>query len=170
MEVSDSFSWIATEPMGSVEIQVSNHSNPKTMDEDHFLFNYNGPTDTAYLSARITNISEIAFIAANIEANPEALDSIQLKVDGNRTFRSSIQHIPGPNDPATRGLHLRALINPLPNAVSMDVPNAEDLGGPSIVIPEFNSSQGLRGIADFMDSFSEMGRSVNQVLPIFLRR
>ena len=164
MEVSDSFSWIATEPMGSVEIQVSNHSNPKTMDEDHFLFNYDGPTDTAYLSARITNISEIAFIAADIEANPEALDSIQLKVDGNRTFRSSIQHIPGPDDPATRGLHLRALINPLPGTISMDVPNAEDLGGPSIVIPEFNTSQGLRGIADFMDSFSEMGRSVNQVL------
>ena len=86
MEVSDSFSWNASSPMSSVEIQISNHSNPGTMDGDHFLYLHDGPTDTAYMSARMTNISRAAYLIADTDSDPEALDRIELHIDGSLPF------------------------------------------------------------------------------------
>ena len=164
MEVSDSFSWNASSPMSSVEIQISNHSIPGTMDGDHFLYYHDGPTDTAYMSARMTNISRAAYLIADTNSDPEALDRIELHIDGSLPFRSSIQHVPALGSPDTRGLHVRALFNPLPGVIGLDVPSADNLGGPEIIIPEFNTSQGLQGLASFMDGMSELGGSMNRLL------
>ena len=150
--------------MSSIEIQISNHSNPGTMDGDQFLYQYDGPTDTAYMSARMTNISRAAYLVADTDSDPEALDRIELHVDGSLPFRSSIQHVPALGSPDTRGLHIRALFNPLPGVIGLDVPSADNLGGPEIMIPEFNTSQGLQGLASFMDGMSELGGSMNILL------
>ncbi len=164
MQVSDSFSWNASSPMSSVEIQISNHSLPNSMDGDHFLYHHDGTTDTSYLSARMTNISRAAYLVADTDTDPEALDRIELHIDGTLPFRSSIQHVPALGSPDTRGLHVRALFNPMPGVIGLDVPRSDNLGGPEILIPEFNTSQGLQGLASFMDGMSELGGSMNRLL------
>jgi len=164
MEVGDSFSWNASSPMSSVEIQISNNSIPSTMDGDHFLYHYDGPTDTAYMSARMTNISRAAYLVADTASDPEALDRVELRIDGALPFRSSIRHVPSLGSPETRGLHLRALFDPMPGVIALDVPRANNIGGPEIEIPEFNTSQGLQGLALFMDGMSDLGGSMNHLL------
>lgn len=164
MEVAESFSWNASSPMSSVEIQISNHSSPSTMDGDHFLYNYDGPTDTAYLSARITNVSQAAYLVGDTDLDPEALDRVELRVDGSLPFRSSIEHIPALGSPDTRGLHVRTLFDPMPGVIGLDVPRADNIDGPEILIPEFNTSQGLQGLASFMDGMSDLGGSMNRLL------
>ena len=61
------------------------------------------------------------------------------------------------------GLSALALIEPLPSYLSVEVPVGESSGS-DLVIPDFNSTQGLSGVAFFIGGFSDLGRSVNSVL------
>jgi hypothetical protein len=60
-------------------------------------------------------------------------------------------------------LSVKAEINPLPSSLSLKIPTGIN-EGPSLIIPEFDTSQGLSGIASFIGGFSDLGRSVNDVL------
>jgi hypothetical protein len=60
-------------------------------------------------------------------------------------------------------LSVKAEINPLPSSLSLKIPTGIS-EGPTLLIPEFNTSQGLSGIATFIGGFSDLGRSINDVL------
>jgi hypothetical protein len=60
-------------------------------------------------------------------------------------------------------LSVKAEINPLPSSLSLKIPSGANQG-PTLMIPEFNTSQGLSGIASFIGGFSDLGRSVNDIL------
>ena len=60
-------------------------------------------------------------------------------------------------------LSVKAEINPLPSSLSLKIPTGINEGS-TLLIPEFSTSQGLSGIASFIGGFSDLGRSVNDVL------
>ena len=158
-------SWLASEPISSIEFQISNSANPLTMDGDHFLYDYDPASNTSSLSGRLTNVSRASWTPP-LDAEAAGVDgraSASLNVDGNESFKISIEH-PADYDEPTRGLSVHALIDPLPSSMTFDVPASGDGFGPSLEVPEFNTTTGLRGIARFIDGFSVLGTSLNYVL------
>ena len=61
------------------------------------------------------------------------------------------------------GLSALALIEPLPSYLTVEVPTGESSNS-DLVLPDFNSTQGLSGVAFFIGGFSDFGRSINSVL------
>lgn len=60
-------------------------------------------------------------------------------------------------------LSVMASIDPLPSTVGIQIPTGSDSGS-SLAVPEFNTSNGLSGVAFFISGFADLGRSVNSVL------
>jgi len=60
-------------------------------------------------------------------------------------------------------LSVIASIDPLPSTVGIQIPTGSDSGS-SLDVPEFNTSNGLSGVAFFISGFADLGRSVNSVL------
>jgi hypothetical protein len=58
------------------------------------------------------------------------------------------------------------MIDPLPSHLSVEVPTGNE-GSSDLVLPEFNSTKGLSGVAFFIGGFSDFGRSINSVLAGF---
>jgi hypothetical protein len=79
---------------------------------------------------------------------------------GDRSMSIEVDHAP---TVGSGGLSALVLIDPLPSTLSVDVPTGSDSAS-SLVIPEFNTTQGVAGIAFFLGGFAELGRSVNRVL------
>ena len=59
MAIGDDVSWVAESPIGSISLMISNASDPKTMDGDHFLFMQNQDIGEATLSVSVHGITEV---------------------------------------------------------------------------------------------------------------
>jgi hypothetical protein len=64
------------------------------------------------------------------------------------------------------GLSALALIDPLPSHLSVEIPTGND-NGSELVLPEYDSTKGLSGVAFFIGGFSDFGRSINSILAGF---
>ncbi len=158
-------SFIAETPISTVEVQISNASEPITMTGDHFLFHHDSIDETSTISTRLTGIQELGWIPPIEEgaSGSTGRGTAFLKSAGDRPMSINIDNAPTAD---SSGLSALALISPLPSRLSVEVPtgNTESSG---LVLPEFDSSQGLSGVAFFIGGFSDFGRSINSVLAGF---
>ena len=61
-EFGEQTSFIAETPISTVEVQISNSSDPVTMTGDHFLFHHDSNNETSTISTRLTGIQELGWI------------------------------------------------------------------------------------------------------------
>ena len=164
-EFGDQTSFIAESPISTVEVQISNSSAPITMTGDHFLFHHDSINETSTISTRLTGIQELGWISPVEEGAPGELGrgTAFLKSAGDRPMSINIDNAPTAD---SSGLSALALVDPLPSHLSVEIPTGND-GGSDLVLPEFNSTKGLSGVAFFIGGFSDFGRSINSVLAGF---
>jgi hypothetical protein len=164
-EFGEQTSFIAETPISTVEIQISNSSEPITMTGDHFLFHHDSINETSSISTRLTGIQELGWIPPDEEGAPgeSGRGTAFLKSAGDRPMSINIDNAPTAD---SSGLSALALIDPLPSHLSVEVPTGR-AGSSELVLPEFNSTKGLSGIAFFIGGFSNFGRSINSVLAGF---
>ena len=168
--VPDSFSttsgiitgWSSSTPISSIEAQISNSTEPVRMTGDHFLFHHDQITGTSSISARLTGLSEVSWTEP-IEmgaSGPTGRGTAQISVSGDRALSINVDHAPTVGGDS---LSVMASIDPLPSTVGIQIPTGSDSGS-SLDVPEFNTSNGLSGVAFFISGFADLGRSVNSVL------
>ena len=164
-EFGDQTSFIAESPISTVEVQISNSSAPITMTGDHFLFHHDSINETSTISTRLTGIQELGWISPVEEGAPGELGrgTAFLKSAGDRPMSINIDNAPTAD---YSGLSALALVDPLPSHLSVEIPTGND-GGSDLVLPEFNSTKGLSGVAFFIGGLSDFGRSINSVLAGF---
>ena len=164
-EFGDQTSFIAESPISTVEVQISNSSAPITMTGDHFLFHHDSVNETSTISTRLTGIQELGWISPVEEGAPGELGrgTAFLKSAGDRPMSINIDNAPTAD---SSGLSALALVDPLPSHLSVEIPTGNDSGS-DLVLPEFNSTKGLSGVAFFIGGFSDFGRSINSVLAGF---
>ena len=162
IEFGDVTRFTASTPISTIHTQMTNSSTPATMGGDHFLFQHNPVDGTSTISARISGLQEVGW-RAPVEAGadgPAGRGAAFMTSAGNRSMSIEVDHAP---TVGSGGLSALVLIDPLPSTLSVDVPTGSDSAS-SLVIPEFNTTQGVAGIAFFLGGFAELGRSVNRVL------
>jgi len=169
--VPDSFSttfgtvtqWSSETPISSIEAQISNSSDPVTMSGDHFLFHHDQSSETSSISARITGLSNIGWIAPEQEgaSGPAGRGTAQMSVIGTKSLGINVNH--APTQEGGKQLSVVASIDPLPSTIGVQIPTGSD-SGPTLDVPEFNASNGLSGVAFFISGIADLGRSVNSVL------
>jgi len=154
--------WSSSTPISTIEAQVSNASEPVTMTGDHFLFHHDPVSETSTISTRLTGISEVSWTAPDEEGatGPAGRGTAHMSVAGDRQLSINVDHAPTQGDGA---LSVLASINPLPSSVSVEIPTGADAES-ALAVPEFNTSNGLSGVAFFISGFADLGRSVNSVL------
>jgi len=155
-------SWSSDSAIDLIEAQISDSTEPLSMVGDHFLFHHDPMSNTSSLSATVSGVSEVGWISPLEEGAPgnAGIGTAFATIEGKNTMRINIG-----NAPSSENLPLNVLaeIDPLPSSLSVQIPTGSD-AGPSLDIPELNSSQGMTGIAFFIGGFSDLGRSVNEVL------
>jgi hypothetical protein len=164
-EFGEQTSFIAETPISTVEVQISNASEPITMTGDHFLFHHDSINETSTISTRLTGIQELGWIPPIEEGASGELGrgTAFLKSAGDRPMSINIDNAPTVD---SSGLSALAMIDPLPSHLSVEVPTGNE-GSSDLVLPEFNSTKGLSGVAFFIGGFSDFGRSINSVLAGF---
>ena len=168
--VPDSFSttsgfvtgWSSSTPISSIEAQISNSTDPVRLTGDHFLFHHDQITGTSTISTRLTGLSEVSWTEPAEEgaAGPAGRGTAQISAAGDRALGINVDHAPTVGGDS---LSVIASIDPLPSTVRIQIPTGSDSGN-SLDVPEFNTSNGLSGVAFFISGFADLGRSVNSVL------
>ena len=155
-------SWSSNSTIDLIEAQISDSPEPQSMVGDHFLFHHDPQSNTSSLSATLTGISEVGWIPPVEEGapGPDGIGTAFATIEGRNSMKINVA-----NAPSSEKLPLSILaeIDPLPSSLSLQIPSGSD-SGPSLDVPEFNSSQGMTGVAFFIGGLSDLGRSVNGVL------
>ena len=157
-----SSSWSSTSSIGSIEAQITNSSLPVTMGGDHFLFHHDPNDGTSTISSRISGISDASWLPPLEEgaSGSAGRGTASISAAGDRPLSISVDHAPTSDEDQLSAL---AIIDPLPSSVSIEIPTGSD-SGPTLDVPELNTSMGLSGLAFFLGGFADLGRSVNAVL------
>ena len=158
----NTISWSSDTPISTIEAQITNSSNPITMSGDHFLFHNDPDSSQVSLSSRISGLREIGWIEPQEEGarGLAGMGTAFMSIANPNPMLINVEKAPTSLDDK---LSVKAEINPLPSSLSLKIPTGIS-EGPTLIIPEFNTSQGLSGIASFIGGFSDLGRSVNDVL------
>ena len=132
------------------------------MSGDHFLFHNDPDSSQVSLSSRISGLREIGWIEPQEEGarGLAGMGTAFMSIANPNPMLINVEKAPTSLDDK---LSVKAEINPLPSSLSLKIPTGIS-EGPTLIIPEFNTSQGLSGIASFIGGFSDLGRSVNDVL------
>ena len=165
MAIGDDVSWVAETPIGSISLMISNATDPKTMDGDHFLFMQNQDIGEATLSVSVHGITEVGFLGAELPGVPgEAGRGTAFLVGpGDSAFHGVIIDETTHESPAD-GLNAHLLIDPLPSNLSIQIPQGGVGESSALDIPEFTKDEGLAGVAFFLAGFTDFGQSVNGML------
>lgn len=161
--IGDSLGYFADEPIDSVVIQISNSSNPKTMDGDHFYFWQDVMTGEADLSARLSNLTSIRRTSPEVPGAAGELGNgnIAINRSSSSTFNVLIRDDSDYSDPHL-GLNATILIDPLPSTMAFDYPSEVDSGG--IVAPGFGDNEGVSALAFFLGDMVGFGQSVSDLV------
>jgi hypothetical protein len=132
------------------------------MSGDHFLFHNDPDNAQVSLSSRISGLREIGWIEPQEEGarGLAGMGTAFMSIADPNPMLINVEKAPTNLDDK---LSVKAEINPLPSSLSLKIPTGTS-EGPTLIVPEFNTSQGLSGIASFIGGFSDLGRSVNDIL------
>ncbi len=160
---SDStFSLSTSLPIERIEAQLSDSMDDLTMEGDHFLFHHDPSNGTSSLSTAISGISRVGWTPPLEEGaeGPSGMGTAFATFEGRNVFRINVGNAPTSED---LPLSVLAEIDPMPSNVSLKIPTGSE-SGPSLELPELNTSNGISGVAFFIGGFADLGRSVNEVL------
>ena len=166
--VGETLGYIASEPIASVAVQISNSSSSKTMNGDHFYFWQNEQTGQADLSARLSNITSVLRHSPIEPGSTGPLGNGHITVNRSSSapfkviLRDDTPHL----DPHL-GLNGTILIEPLPSTLSFDYPSDVDSSG--VTVPTFGEEEGINALAFFLGDMVGFGATVSDLVSSITR-
>ena len=156
--LGDTVGYVASTPMDSIEVQLTNATQPLTMDGDHFRFWVN--ETEASLSTSVSDVTSIRRLSP--------LDPGASGPEGN----SRIELIRGESSPMNvlledetnyldkfKGMNGRISIDPLPSNITVAYPSGVDSTG--LELPTFDEGDGVQALSFFLGDLVNFGSLIN---------
>ena len=159
--LGDTVGYVASTPMESIEIQLTNATQPLTMDGDHFRFWVN--ETEASLSATISDVTSIRRLSPlDPGANgPEGNSRIELIRSESSPMNILLEDDTNYSEYSGKfkGMNGRIAIDPLPSNITVSYPSGIDSGG--LELPTFNEGDGVQALSFFLGDLVQFGSLIN---------
>ena len=161
--LGDTIGYVASEPMDSIQIQMTNASQPLTMDGDHFRYWVDENNGEASLSAQISNVTSLQRLSPLVPSasGPEGNSRIQLLRSSSSPFNILMEDVSVYDDPFL-GLNGRARLDPLPANITMAYPSSVD--STELQLPDFGDGDGIEAVSFFLGDLVDFGTVVNDFI------
>ncbi len=161
--LGDTIGYVASEPMDSIQIQMTNASQPLTMDGDHFRYWVDENNGEASLSAQISNVTSLQRLSPLVPSaiGPEGNSRIQLLRSSSSPFNVLMEDVSIYDDPFL-GLNGKARLDPLPANITMAYPSSVD--STNLQLPDFGDGEGIEAVSFFLGDLVDFGTVVNDFI------
>ncbi len=160
LELGQTLSMSAPEGVGSIEVQISNASNPLTMNGDHARFWIDQVSGQASMSLKLSNLTSIVLNPPEESGalGPRGNSQLVMNRTGSSPFSVLLEDVSERSDEFL-GLSGRIHLDPLPANVTLSLPSSEN--SDIITIPEFGNADGILALSFFLSGMIDFGSSVN---------
>ncbi len=161
--LGDTVGYVANEPMESIHIQMTNATNPLTMDGDHFRFWVNEDLGEASLSVAISEVTSVQRLSPLEPGStgPEGNSRIELTRAQSAPFNILLEDETDYVD-KFKGMNGRIAINPLPADITVAYPSAVDSTG--LELPTFDEGEGVEALSFFLGDLVDFGSVINDMV------
>ena len=168
LTLGDTLGYTGNQPIDSIIIQLSNASQPKTMDGDHFRFWVNQDTAEASMSMKISDIISITRLSPQVPdaIGPEGNSQIEMVRSQSSPFYIMFEDESQYEDEFL-GMNGRAILQPLPSNISLAFPSTVDSSG--LELPSFDEGEGIESLSFFLGDLVDFGSSVNDLIYDFTK-
>ncbi|MEJ6563413.1 MAG: hypothetical protein QNL85_06890 [Euryarchaeota archaeon] len=161
--LGDTVGYVASEPMESIHIQMTNATQPLTMDGDHFRFWVDEDTGEASLSVAISEVTSIQRLSPLEPGSkgPEGNSRVEMTRAQSAPFNILLEDESQYTD-RFKGMNGRIAINPLPADITIAYPSAVDSTG--LELPTFDEGDGVEALSFFLGDLVGFGTVVNDLI------
>jgi hypothetical protein len=158
--LGDTVGYVAATPMESIEVQLTNSTQPLTMDGDHFRFWVNETSGEASLSTAISDVTSLRRLSPLDPGSkgPEGNSRIEL-IRANSAPMNVLMEDDTIYDDSFKGMNGRVAIDPLPANITIAYPSGVDSGG--LELPTFDEGDGVQALSFFLGDLVNFGSLVN---------
>tara|TARA_B100000459_G_scaffold144698_1_gene107936 strand:- start:13389 stop:18071 length:4683 start_codon:yes stop_codon:yes gene_type:complete len=158
--LGDTVGYVAATPMESIEVQLTNATQPFTMDGDHFRFWVDEATGETSLSTEISDVTSIRRLSPlDPGANgPEGNSRIELLRSQSSPMNILLEDETEYDD-SFKGMNGRIAIDPLPANITVAYPSGVDSSG--LELPTFDEGDGVQALSFFLGDLVNFGSLVN---------
>jgi len=158
--LGDTIGYVASTPMDSIEVQLTNATQPLTMDGDHFRFWVDEATGEASLSTAISDVTSLRRLSPLDPgaSGPEGNSRIELIRSEASPMNILLEDETEYDDPF-KGMNGRIAIDPLPANITIAYPSGVDSTG--IELPTFDEGDGVQALSFFLGDLVNFGSLVN---------
>jgi hypothetical protein len=166
--LGDTLGYSASQAMDSIQIQLSNTTNPLTMDGDHFRFWVDQDNSEACMSLQISDILSFKRYSPQVPnaTGPEGNSKIELIRTKSSPFNILLEDVSNYEDEFL-GMNGRIALDPLPSNITLAFPSGIDSSG--IELPSFDEGEGVEALSFFLGDLVNFGTTVNDVIYDFTK-
>ena len=168
LTLGDTLGYTGNQPIESIIIQLTNSSEPKTMDGDHFRFWVDQDTAEASMSLKISDIISLTRLSPQVPdaVGPEGNSEIQMVRSQSSPFYIMFEDESEYEDEFL-GMNGKAILQPLPSNISLAFPSTVDSSG--LELPSFDEGEGIESLSFFLGDLVDFGSSVNDLIYDFTK-
>ena len=168
LTLGDTLGYTGKEAIDSIIIQLSNATEARTMDGDHFRFFVNQDTSEASLSLKISDIISLKRYSPQVPdaIGPEGNSIIEMVRSQSSPFYVLLED-ESQYDDEFLGMNGRVVIDPLPSNISLAFPSTVDSSG--LELPSFDEGEGIESLSFFLGDLVDFGSSVNDLIYDFTK-
>ena len=161
--LGDTVGYVASTPMESIEVQLTNASQPLSMDGDHFRFLVDETTGQASLSTAISDVTSLRRLSplSPGSSGPEGNSRIELIRASSVPMNVLLEDDTDYED-SFKGMNGRIAIDPLPANITVAYPSGVDSAG--IELPTFDDGDGVQALSFFLGDLVNFGSLVNDLI------
>ncbi|MBP04846.1 MAG: hypothetical protein CMA72_08710 [Euryarchaeota archaeon] len=161
--LGDTVGYVASTPMESIEVQLTNASQPLSMDGDHFRFWVDETTGQASLSTAISDVTSLRRLSplSPGSSGPEGNSRIELIRASSVPMNVLLEDDTDYED-SFKGMNGRIAIDPLPANITVAYPSGVDSAG--IELPTFDDGDGVQALSFFLGDLVNFGSLVNDLI------
>ena len=168
LTLGDTLGYTGREAIDSIIIQLSNATEARTMDGDHFRFYVNQDTSEASLSLKISDIISLKRYSPQVPdaVGPEGNSIIEMVRSQSSPFYVLLED-ESQYDDEFLGMNGRVMLDPLPSNISLAFPSTVDSSG--LELPSFDEGEGIESLSFFLGDLVDFGSSVNDLIYDFTK-
>ena len=161
--LGDTVGYVASTPMESIEVQLTNATQPLTMDGDHFRFWVNETSGEASLSTAISDVTSLRRLSPLTpgSSGPEGNSRIELIRASSVPMNVLLEDV-SPHLDSFKGMNGRIAIDPLPANITVAYPSGVDSSG--LELPTFDDGDGVQALSFFLGDLVNFGSLVNDLV------
>jgi len=158
--LGDTIGYVASTPMDLIEVQLTNATQPLTMDGDHFRFWVNETNGETSLSTAISDVTSIRRLSPLDPgaSGPEGNSRIELIRADSSPMNILLEDETDYED-KFKGMNGRITIDPLPANIIVAYPSDVDSTG--LELPTFDEGNGVQALSFFLGDLVNFGSLVN---------